>query len=1565
MAEENMQGFIAEVGRILQTKYGKSKTFADIAVAQMNLESAYGTSRLIRENYNAGGLTQVTPNGEENKQPDGDLYYRIFKNPEDYADALVNDFFNHYPEIYNAQTPTEFAQIAHANGYFHDDLNKYIGLINNAYGSDWENTNYYGGVNPLYVMQDAPVSQYGEEGYLDRNSDWQNIARGNRTGLGGWTQEFSDSFMSSWTSNSLIGVARNALYADNVKPLGTPKEDLSNLDDYTLKQALANIGLSENDYKAKQGSRYEAFENLKAQAFDREQLVALAKLKGEDLDREERIESRGTTAMGISGTVAGMLLDPINLVPILGQEAIGLKLAGKLGGKLTAKLATSKGAQLAEIGLTNGLINLSDTHLSNKANFSTNDNYVASFLMGAGAGAGLSFLQRKLSAMPKGEPKGKHELAFEDEVDKMAKSATTNGAEVKPAKRPKAKPVEEPLIKPPEETKPPTVEPMSGLQRVDDDLVAPVTASITSKADMVDKRLIDELNSRYGLKLSDDLSADGLMRHLFNTPEGIYFKPPKLVKLMDAYGLNTVEDMANHALAYNKHAKTGAIKEFFEGIVGGKLSDGQFRDIARHIKAGGTFDNLEVKLSDGSVFFNGAHHSPDSLVTKALDDDAMFLSPEESAKRMLNEEPTVKPKEEPEFDDVFADEKQGRAEYNKGNIANEDKLLNEQQLTGNKVAQVTGRALEQNKFIGNRYGVFINSLSKTMQKVARVMGIDPRLRARNNVSTPPVSMMKQLFMNKYSKPQAEYMDAFRKWSIETGKIPPTDNSRRRFNEEVNKVYDSLYNPYNADMYTSDSKAINQAVQAVRNFRELDLKLHKINGTLPSDFQGAGELWRRVDYDKQTLLRTEFDSDKEFSAFMREVASQSIDWDKMTPEFKTNYLSQLEISDVEAQALMRRQGLGFKVGEAFSGQPNGFKDMDELKKYVVNNIIANDDGIFKDVVAGHWAEQVTRRQDDILSDIHIGSDRMGYYQARIPMDTTKAFTLPSGKMFTFNDSLRNQDLSSIMAYVANRSSGTMALRRVGIENPVTDLKKIYERIEGELTEAVKQRKISSKQMTRELDEVKDVFHNVSGGALIFPEVIRPQTFVDRLKNIILTESYRQNGMNFGVNQLAETIGGISVVGARALTHFVPALHDFIHNLKYSKDFSAKQLRNFKDYHLGHSLAEHIWFNPQMKRDAFQLQAENTGVGMKLMGGIESAVDFGAKITSTINQISKMTQASTRGIQADVLPEMMMWARGEYNSVLRTNLFSERHLAEAGITDPDGFKKILRDRLMNLGDEEDALSKAVTKWQEEDMTSYSKLEMFLNLASGRAVLEPTLWNNAKRMDGMAGLVQGVMWQFKNFSQMALNSHLGRVLNNGEREDFNMLMSTAIANGMVWATSVYFNSYKYFGDDEEKRQAYMEKTLTPERLLSTGLLRSSLLSGMSFANDAYEMFAGGTSSRTTVDRMPESDNMMYNFITQFPAVQSAYRAFNGVASMPEAMANLMSNKEADFDPLLRLFPLDRYIPIKGALSIMADKADIEARKRKERKQRQELFNKKKLEKRKERNGTVQNESILDLLK
>ena len=99
---------------------------AEYVYRQWAHESGNFTSRLARENNNFGGLTQSTPNGEENKQPDGGNYYRMYNNMHEYAESYVKDFINRYDGKENVKTMEDFVNFLHSNGYFTADPRDYL-----------------------------------------------------------------------------------------------------------------------------------------------------------------------------------------------------------------------------------------------------------------------------------------------------------------------------------------------------------------------------------------------------------------------------------------------------------------------------------------------------------------------------------------------------------------------------------------------------------------------------------------------------------------------------------------------------------------------------------------------------------------------------------------------------------------------------------------------------------------------------------------------------------------------------------------------------------------------------------------------------------------------------------------------------------------------------------------------------------------------------------------------------------------------------------------------------------------------------------------------------------------------------------------------------------------------------------------------------------------------------------------------------------------------------------------------------------------------------------------------
>lgn len=112
---------------------------AEWIYAQWVHETACFTSELCVDHNNLGGITQEEPN--DLPQPDGELWYRHFGTPEDYADYFGR-YLRLYREdgIYGAATIHEYAAALHRGGYFGDTVDNYtagmLAAYKEAFGSE-------------------------------------------------------------------------------------------------------------------------------------------------------------------------------------------------------------------------------------------------------------------------------------------------------------------------------------------------------------------------------------------------------------------------------------------------------------------------------------------------------------------------------------------------------------------------------------------------------------------------------------------------------------------------------------------------------------------------------------------------------------------------------------------------------------------------------------------------------------------------------------------------------------------------------------------------------------------------------------------------------------------------------------------------------------------------------------------------------------------------------------------------------------------------------------------------------------------------------------------------------------------------------------------------------------------------------------------------------------------------------------------------------------------------------------------------------------------------------------
>lgn len=311
--------------------------------AQWQHESGDFTSRMATENNNFAGVTQVEPNGEENKMTNSNLYAMMFDTPEDFA-----EYFGHYLAKYadtgigEATNIDEYLGALQRGGYFtpqdNEDNSYYIG-VHNWYGGDFIDKavvrhGAWGTTQP-YVMPNIPQAK-------QVYTFWE---------------EFYNKFINAEVDSGSVSVVRN-LWAN-----------FTNAD--TINKGLY-AAFGESDYRPSQEDIDLVQKGLEGDsiaqnyvlthASNRQTLLALLAMKQEDRARAEKVDNMDYGLSSV-GTILGSVLDPsillafvpgLNGATVLGiaSKAAKVRSLVSLGGKV---LNQSRAARIAAQALTSSV----------------------------------------------------------------------------------------------------------------------------------------------------------------------------------------------------------------------------------------------------------------------------------------------------------------------------------------------------------------------------------------------------------------------------------------------------------------------------------------------------------------------------------------------------------------------------------------------------------------------------------------------------------------------------------------------------------------------------------------------------------------------------------------------------------------------------------------------------------------------------------------------------------------------------------------------------------------------------------------------------------------------------------------------------------------------------------------------------------------------------------------------------------------------------------------------------------------------------------------------------------
>lgn len=311
--------------------------------AQWQHESGDFTSRMATENNNFAGVTQVEPNGEENKMTNSNLYAMMFDSPEDFA-----DYFGHYIAKYaengigEATNVDEYLAALQRGGYFTSDDNSgghYYAGVHSYYDGDFIDkavsySGVYGSKHPLTVPERSPQNP-----------------------VYGFWDEFYNKFVNAEVDSGSVSAVRNLWV------------NFTNAD--TINKGLY-AAFGESDYRPSQDDIELVQKGLEGDsiaqnyvlthASNRQTLMELLAMKQEDRARAEKVDSMDYGLSSV-GTILGSVLDPsillafvpgLNGATVLGiaSKAAKVRSLVSLGGKV---LNESRAARIAAQALTSSV----------------------------------------------------------------------------------------------------------------------------------------------------------------------------------------------------------------------------------------------------------------------------------------------------------------------------------------------------------------------------------------------------------------------------------------------------------------------------------------------------------------------------------------------------------------------------------------------------------------------------------------------------------------------------------------------------------------------------------------------------------------------------------------------------------------------------------------------------------------------------------------------------------------------------------------------------------------------------------------------------------------------------------------------------------------------------------------------------------------------------------------------------------------------------------------------------------------------------------------------------------
>lgn len=1231
---------------------------------------------------------------------------------------------------------------------------------------------------------------------------------------------------------------------------------------------------------------------------DGESIRYLTQKKLEERKRKERIASY-ETGWSTLGTVAGMVADPVNFIPI-GTGVNALRILGRTAGTITN---ATKIARYARIGGTVATINTTDTGLRGvlHGNKVEQKEYAWSaglgFVLGA-VGSALGDVVMGFTSRQSDSLKIASRLDnAENDALKFASDQTPSNAIRNETRAFVAKFHDKEFVR---DVGNADLNKFESNQRIFalslEDAKAfgrSVGREIPDKA-----KAFDVPNEGYTILIKDNIKdiakIDGILKHEFAVHEGLRttIGEKRYNKLM----AQVASEMDTEGSTFYKARQIAGTADPEEvlayAVEHGLIKKNLMQSLTDGVRKGLSRGGITTKYTNADI----AEFIQQSMRAEMERATGIHYNPDGStawAGLKYSQDNLINPDVLARFIDLeSAVEKQAQGELaGRGYIG---KMLG-------VPMQKIGKIMEAKGLFATPVGVGINSISKTYKNITGKIFSDPRGRGHKAV-TITADRQKTAIEQRLNIHFTNYVNTRQKYIVRNIKEGVGRKANMEFDKQVLEAYNAKYAGNTANSSSDFASEILEGAEHIKKLREEQIAIGK-NSAHMFGIRDKDNLiekdWNPVDHELWRLSDMELVS-KFIRCFDGEAQLDS------SVKFLEDYYKAAAKRDVIAEKIKR--GIEKENKKISEGSE---KQSTEVTAKMIDDYLEDHIPFAARAMVGATMHKMEGGQ--------LGSPR--FLKHRVPIDTTTVMSLPSGRDFSFDNNLRNYDMDYILGRNINRFAGEIVMKNTfGSQKALDDS---VANVKFELNRAADDGRIDRSRVEYEVKVLEDSLKELQGKRPDRDTMGR----IGALCRILQNGSYYKNGANMTYAQLGEIGGVMAYAGARGLFYTFKPLRKLIENVTEGKT-SASAIRDAEFFMFGENMERQIWstnWDDRVLRDAL---TEKNLINKSLIGVSSTTKNLG-KITSTINMLGHMTDSMTRGVRNATIGDSIRWAQGETFSKFR-DPFSEAKLKAANVS-PQLAETIKADlqKYVLMDTHGKPAEFRLNEWMKKSPNSYWKWRDMIQNQADRAIVSGTQISNRNILKDSNSFYR-MVFQYKDYTLRAVNAQTMRVMTAKDFDDFlaiGLSMATnmsayALKAGAVAATLTALGA-------PEKAKTYLAENCSPAQLGKIAALRSSILGApFSIPNDFYEAATGSPTIRTTVDRtskQPVKDvgDAVGNVISQLPAVSTGWDTAKGAYSAFSLATDNAASKR-DFRNFLKSLPIPNLIPWIQGVNLTVDQSN-----------------------------------------